>query len=274
MAKTQNGLELDAGERIEFSDLTTQNTAAYTKTESNGLYIAKSSNSNKLIYYDNSGDAQELSLGSDGQVLTSTGATTAPAFEDPTVASHTMTGGNHSASPYKLFYANGSGSIIELGYGASGTVLTSNGTSSDPSFQAVGGGSATDMELDSTPNANSYSGIWTYATVDVNSYGFGCLLHMDSDGHYIMADADNMTTMPCTAVALETGTGTKKVLLLGFVYKTGWSFTKGNRLNVSDTAGQIAQQTLPSYVQQIGVVFDTSTIFFNPSMTILDYTPT
>jgi hypothetical protein len=36
----------------------------------------------KLFYSDASGDVQELALGSDGQVLTSTGAAGAPAFED------------------------------------------------------------------------------------------------------------------------------------------------------------------------------------------------
>ena len=38
----------------------------------------------RVFYTDGSGDVTELALGTDGQVLTSTGASSAPAFEDPT----------------------------------------------------------------------------------------------------------------------------------------------------------------------------------------------
>ena len=38
----------------------------------------------RIFYSDGSGDVTELALGTDGQVLTSTGAATAPAFENAT----------------------------------------------------------------------------------------------------------------------------------------------------------------------------------------------
>lgn len=47
---------------------------------------------------------------------------------------------DHSASNHKVFYSDGNGHIIELGLGADGEVLTSNGPTVAPSFQADAGG--------------------------------------------------------------------------------------------------------------------------------------
>ena len=49
MTKMQNGLELDSGERIEFDDLTTQDSAAYTKAESDALFRGRRLNWNGPI---------------------------------------------------------------------------------------------------------------------------------------------------------------------------------------------------------------------------------
>lgn len=55
--------------------------------------------------------------------------------------SHTMTGtSDHTAGTHKIFYSNGSGEIVELALGATGTVLTSGGAATAPSFEAAGGG--------------------------------------------------------------------------------------------------------------------------------------
>jgi hypothetical protein len=51
--------------------------------------------------------------------------------------SHAMTStSDHSASIWKMFYSNGSGQIVELGLGASGEVLKSNGVTAAPSWAA------------------------------------------------------------------------------------------------------------------------------------------
>lgn len=47
---------------------------------------------------------------------------------------HTMTGGDHTAGNWKLFYTDGSGNVIELALPAAGGVLYSNGTAAAPSF--------------------------------------------------------------------------------------------------------------------------------------------
>jgi hypothetical protein len=50
------------------------------------------------------------------------------------------------ASNHRLFYSDGSGNVVELAFGAAATVLTSNGASSAPSFQAAPGGGGTTVE--------------------------------------------------------------------------------------------------------------------------------
>ena len=55
--------------------------------------------------------------------------------------SHAITStSDHTAGNHKVFYSNGSGEIVELPLGSSGQVLTSNGTSSAPSFATASGG--------------------------------------------------------------------------------------------------------------------------------------
>ncbi len=49
---------------------------------------------------------------------------------------HAVGGSDHTAGSWKVFYSGGTGEVIELALGASGTVLTSSGASSAPSFAA------------------------------------------------------------------------------------------------------------------------------------------
>jgi len=48
---------------------------------------------------------------------------------------HAMTSNRHTAGNWKLFYSNGNQSVVELGLGASGKVLKSNGTEAAPSWE-------------------------------------------------------------------------------------------------------------------------------------------
>ena len=60
--------------------------------------------------------------------------------------SHAMTGtSDHTASNWSVFYSNGSGQVTELGLGASGTILTSAGATSAPTFSAPAAGGATNL---------------------------------------------------------------------------------------------------------------------------------
>ncbi|MBN1408604.1 MAG: LamG domain-containing protein [Calditrichaceae bacterium] len=127
--------------------------------------------------------------------------------------------------------------------------------------------------VNASPTNQTASGIITTATVDVNSTGIGALLYLASDGNYEEADADAASTMPGIALALETGTGSKKILHQGYVRNDSWSLTVGQMVYASTTSGAITQ-TQPSdsgdHVQIIGMATATNTIFFNPNYMLIE----
>jgi hypothetical protein len=88
----------------------------------------------KVFYTDSNGDVQEVSIGTDGQTLVSTGAT-APEFDGLTG----LKGG-----PNKVLYTNPTGHLQELGLSATaGDVLTSNGAAVSPTWVAPSSGGLT-----------------------------------------------------------------------------------------------------------------------------------
>jgi uncharacterized membrane protein len=108
-------------------------------------------------------------------------------------------------------------------------------------------------------------------TVDANSTGFGAALHIDTDGNLIECDADASTTMPCFALACETGTGSKKVLLQGFIRDDSWNWTPGVYIYISTTTGGLTS-TAPTgsgdQVQIVGMATHADRMFFNPNYAI------
>jgi len=111
------------------------------------------------------------------------------------------------------------------------------------------------------------------ATVDANATGVGAALHLAADGHYEEADASAATTVPCTALALEAGTGTKKVLLSGVLRNDGWAWTTGpgtaGLIYLSTTTGALTQ-TAPSgdgdMIQVVGYAITDDVMMFNPQL--------
>ena len=105
-------------------------------------------------------------------------------------------------------------------------------------------------------------------TVDQNSYGAMGLLVLSSDGNWDDADADAEATVGKLALALESGTGSKRLLLRGIARDDTWSFTPGAQLYVDTTAGTITE-TRPSgsgdFVQVVGWAKTATIIFFEPS---------
>jgi hypothetical protein len=132
------------------------------------------------------------------------------------------------------------------------------------------------IELQPIPtNNNEANGITATMTVDANTVGFGAALHMDTDGNWVMADAD-WTSMPCQALALEAGTGSKKVLMQGFIRNDSWNWTVGGDsglIYVSTTTGQLTQ-TAPSStgdkVQIVGFATHADRMYFNPEYTLIE----
>ena len=97
----------------------------------------------------------------------------------------------------------------------------------------------------------------------------GDCLHMDTDGEFVEADADAMATMPCQAMALEAGTGSRIVLLKGFMRNDDWDWTPGDVLYVSTTTGELTA-TAPSssgnVVQVVGWAVTADVIRFAPEL--------
>lgn len=130
------------------------------------------------------------------------------------------------------------------------------------------------IELDPTPtDDDTGQGLILTMTVDANAVGVGCALYMAADGHFDEADADAEATMPCIACALETGTGSKKVLFKGVIRNDGWNWTSlGQPVYVSVTQGTFSQTTPGSgkFSQRIGIAIAADVILFDPDMTVIE----
>jgi hypothetical protein len=112
----------------------------------------------------------------------------------------------------------------------------------------------------------TYKGETLSVTVDTNSIGFGCLLAQASDFHFDEADASAMANCNMLVLALEAGTGTKKVLLKGQICNTAWNWVNGP-VYASETLGGLTQ-SLPlaedAVIAVIGWALSGDTIYFNP----------
>lgn len=137
-----------------------------------------------------------------------------------------------------------------------------------------------EMRLMNPPTAdNTASGLVVTATVDTNNEGIGAPLFMAADGHLDTADADAATSSPCVALALETGTGSKRVLLHGVLRNDAWNWTTGpgtsSLIYVSTTVGTLTQ-TQPTgtddVIQPVGWALTDDCIYFSPSMIYLTHT--
>lgn len=131
------------------------------------------------------------------------------------------------------------------------------------------GGNIGGIMLDnSPPSDHTASGLIATETVDVNAFGFGALLYRAADFNLETADADAETTMPVVAMALETGTGSKKVLRQGYIRDDTWNWSAG-LIYASTTAGGLTQ-TAPSgtgdIVQIVGEAVSADIMYFNPQL--------
>jgi hypothetical protein len=129
------------------------------------------------------------------------------------------------------------------------------------------------IRLTPVPADDSASGLIATLTVDTNSVGVGAALYMAVDGHFDEADADQITTMPCTALALETGTGAKKVLLFGFMRNDDWNWSPGGIVYVSTVSGTLTQATVSGtgdQVQIVGYATHVDRMYFNPIIAIAE----
>jgi hypothetical protein len=110
-----------------------------------------------------------------------------------------------------------------------------------------------------------YTGITAIAPM-AGSCAVYDLLYPTSTG-YQKAKSNATSTMPCVAMCLETGTGSRRVLLRGVIRYTTWNWTVGAPIYVDAATAGAMTQTMPTtgnQVQPIGYAIDADTIDFNP----------
>jgi hypothetical protein len=125
------------------------------------------------------------------------------------------------------------------------------------------------LKLETLSSDHTACGIYDYVTVDANATGFGAALYCAADGHYEEANAGAAGTMRCSAIAIDTGTGSsKKVLTWGKIRDDSWTWTPGGLVFVSTTNGTLTQ-TAPSgsgeFIQCVGEAKASNIILFDPS---------
>jgi hypothetical protein len=130
------------------------------------------------------------------------------------------------------------------------------------------------IKLMNNPTADlTASGLIMTATVTTNAQGIGAPLYMAANGQLYTADASANTTSPCVALAMETGIGSKKVLVHGVLRVDAWNWTTGpgnaSLIYVSTSVGTLTQ-TQPSatnnVVQAVGWALTADSVYFSPSM--------
>jgi hypothetical protein len=113
---------------------------------------------------------------------------------------------------------------------------------------------------------HGYSGKQRVVDVDENTVGIGGLLVLSADGSY--DDADNDEDTYCSAIALESGTGSKLVGEPGgYMRDDSWAWTPGAILYVGEAGALTA--TPPSngeYSQKVAIAITGDIIYFFCSM--------
>lgn len=103
-----------------------------------GIEVERGDGTNSTVYWDEANNLWKLFNGEGSTTVTVPNTTgTVALTSDLHNRSHAMTStSDHTAGNWKVFYSNGSGNVVELALGSSGTVLKSNGASAAPSFEA------------------------------------------------------------------------------------------------------------------------------------------
>jgi len=126
-----------------------------------------------------------------------------------------------------------------------------------------------DVGIEPSPSEDHQAdGITSMVDIDENNFGFGAALYMAPDGHYETASASDENKLPCVALAVEDGTGNKKVLHYGYYRNDSWNWTIGGLIYLDIVEGQITQIQPTGeneIVQVLGFATYTNRIMFNPS---------
>jgi len=119
----------------------------------------------------------------------------------------------------------------------------------------------------------TYKGKIMTVTVDDASAAFGKLLYQAADFNFELSDPTDASPykMPVRVMALESGTGSKKVLIEGQVCKTSWNWSAGDLF--ATTSGDMTLTT-PALsgdkVQKVGYTLSADTVYFKPDSTTVE----
>ena len=121
----------------------------------------------------------------------------------------------------------------------------------------------------------TYEGKTATVTVDDASAAFGNCLYLAADFHYERAKADSDSTMPVTALALESGAGSKTVLKRGQICNTSWNWSAGAIYASPDTTGGFTQDpddfdTTGHQAQIVGYALSADTMWFEPELILIE----
>jgi hypothetical protein len=124
---------------------------------------------------------------------------------------------------------------------------------------------------DALSSDGTYYGPTATMQVDDASSVFGSPLYVAADGNLERCSATSEFTMPCVAIALQSGAGAKLVLLPGgMIRNDSWSFSSvGEEVFVAKTAGAVVQgttfwDTTGNVGQSIGMARSSGVIHFMP----------
>ncbi len=122
------------------------------------------------------------------------------------------------------------------------------------------------------------SGLITTATVETNRKGVGAPLFMSLNGNLKTTNASSNATIPCVALAIEAGTGIKKILVHGILRVDTWKWKVGpgnTGLLYLDTLSGALTQKQPTkkntIIQPVGWALSAHSIYFSPSMIYLTH---
>ena len=126
------------------------------------------------------------------------------------------------------------------------------------------------------------SGLIIKAYVETNITQIGTPLYMAANGHLIAANATTSAQSPCIALAMDTGSGDyKRILVHGIIRAVdAWNWTIGpgtsGLIYVSTTTGTLTQDITEfngtnRVIQPVGWALNADCIYFAPSMMYLTH---
>jgi len=115
---------------------------------------------------------------------------------------------------------------------------------------------------------------WTIDQIDDANSVVGSVLYIASDGNWERADANAKATTIGFGMALEAGSGSKKILLPGGVFRNdAWSWTPGAVLYVSESTPGAMTHVPPlgsgDYVFPVAIAKTSKIIILCPSLTLV-----